>query len=102
VGHRTVPKLVPPLPFDELEGLDGATLSPRRSARLAVLDPVELDLEVQRAAEDLVLPVGRRIDDQARVLDASQERLQRDVDLQACLRTADAAVHSAAPADVLV
>ena len=57
---------------------------------------------MQRAAEHLVLPVRRRVDDQPRVLDAAQERLQRDVDLEARQRTADAAVHSAAPAHVLV
>ena len=68
----------------------------------SVRDPVELDLEMQRAAEDLVLPVGRRVDDQPRVLHAAQEGLQREVDLQARQRTAEAAVDSAAPADVLV
>src|SRR3954447_20687038 len=57
---------------------------------------------MQRAAEDLVLPVGRRVDDQPRVLDASQERLQGDVDLKARQWTTDAAVHSAAPTHVLV
>ena len=92
-GHRHVPELARLLPFDELEGLDGGA---------SVRDPVELDLEMQRAAEDLVHPVGRRIDDQPRVLDAAQEVLQRQVDLQAGQRTADAAVHSAAPAHVLV
>ena len=61
-GHRHVPQLAGLLPFDELEGLDDAT---------SVCDPVELDLEMQRAAEDLVLPVGRRIDDQARVFHAT-------------------------------
>ena len=60
--HRYVPELPRLLPFDELEGFDFAT---------SVLDPVELDLEVQWAAEDLVLPVGRRIDDQARVFHAT-------------------------------
>ena len=74
LGHRHVPELARLLPFDELEGLDGAA---------SVCDPVELDLEMQWAAEDLVLPVGRRIDDQARILDAAQEILQRQVDLQA-------------------
>ena len=71
-GHRHVPELARLLPFDELEGLDGAA---------SVCDPVELDLEMQWAAEDLVLPVGRRIDDQARILDAAQEILHRQVDL---------------------
>jgi hypothetical protein len=60
--HRYVPELPRLLPFDELESLDFAT---------SVLDPVELDLEMQWAAEDLVLPVGRRIDDQARVFHAT-------------------------------
>ena len=57
---------------------------------------------MQRAAEDLVPPVGRRIDDQARILDAAEEVLQREVDLQARERTAHTAVHAAAPAHVLV
>jgi hypothetical protein len=71
-GYRHVPKLARLLPFNELEGFNvGAS----------ILDPVELDLEMQRAAEHLVHAVGRRIDDQPRVLDTPQERLQRDVDL---------------------
>ena len=60
--HRYVPELPRLLPFDELEGFDFAT---------SVRDPVELDLEMQRAAEDLVLPVGRRVYDQARVFHAT-------------------------------
>jgi hypothetical protein len=48
-------------PFNELEGLDIAA---------SVLDPVELDVEMQWTAEHLVHPVGRRVDDKARVLDA--------------------------------
>jgi hypothetical protein len=71
-GHRHITQLTRLLPLDELESLDGAT---------SVRDPVELDLEMQRAAEHLVHAVGRRIDDQPRVLDTPQERLQRDVDL---------------------
>src|SRR3981189_1753064 len=74
--------------------------NPRRSARLS--DPVERDLEMQRAAEDLVLPVGRRVDDQPRVPAAPQERFQWDVDLESREWPADAAVYSAAPAHVLV
>ena len=93
LGHRHVTQLTRLLPLDELESLDGAT---------SIRDPVELDLEMQRAAEDLIHPVGRRIDDQPRVLDAAQEVLQREVHLQACQRTADAAVHPATPAHVLV
>src|SRR6478752_4545410 len=77
-------------------------LFPVASLALAVLDPVELDLQVQRAPKHLVHPVGRRVDDQPRVLDAPQERLQCDVDLQACQWTADATVYSAAPTHVLV
>ena len=53
-GHRHVTELARLLPFDELERLDGAT---------SVRDPVEVDLEVPRAAEDLVLAgraAGRR------------------------------------------
>ena len=69
--HRHVPELPRLLPFDELEGFDFAT---------SVLHPVELDLEMQRAAEDLVLPVRRRIDDETRILDAVQEVLHREVD----------------------
>jgi hypothetical protein len=37
LGHRNVPQFTRLLPFNELEGFDGAT---------SVLDPVELDLEV--------------------------------------------------------
>src|SRR5882757_7946847 len=89
--HRYLPKLARLLPFHELEGLHPsgrpnrrrfARLDPNRRRFARLDDPVELDLEMQRPAEDLVLPVGRRIDDQPRVLDAPQERLQRDVDLQ--------------------
>ena len=77
-------------------------LCSRRFARPAVRDPVELDLEMQRAAEHLVLPVRRRIDDETRILDATQEVLHREVDFQARQRPADAAVHPTAPAHVLV
>ena len=45
LGHRHIPQLARLLPLDELECLDGAT---------SVRDPVELDLQMQRAAEDLV------------------------------------------------
>jgi len=70
--RRYVPELPRLLPFDELEGFDFATCSfPVASLALTVRDPVELDLEMQWAAEDLVLPVGRRIDDQARVFHAT-------------------------------
>jgi hypothetical protein len=93
LGHTHVTQLTRLLPLDELKCLDSAT---------SVRDPVELDLEMQRPAEDLVHPVGRRIDDQPWVLDAPKERLQRDVDLQACQWTADATVYSAAPTHVLV
>src|SRR3954462_12134537 len=74
----------------------------RKALMVSVLDPVELDLEMQRATEHLVHPVRRRVDAQPRVLDAPQERLERNVDLEACQWSADAAVHSAAPAHVLV
>src|SRR4051794_8476491 len=48
----------------------GCCHSTNRKALMAlVLDPVELDLEVQRAAKPLVHPVRRRIDPQPRVLD---------------------------------
>src|SRR4051812_7168009 len=74
----------------------------RKALMVLVLDPVEFDLEVQRAAEHLVHSVGRRIDDQSRVFDAPQKRLQCDVDLQARERPTDTAVHSTTPAHVLV
>src|ERR1700738_2866013 len=90
---RHVTQLARLSPFDELKFLDGGAL---------VRDPVEVDPQMLRAAEDLVLPVGRRIDDQARVLDPAQEILQREVDFQASKGTADAAVHPATPAHVLV
>ena len=57
---------------------------------------------MQRAAEHLALPVRRRIADETRVLDAAQEVLHREVDLQARQRPADAAVDPTAPAEVLV
>jgi hypothetical protein len=92
-GHRHVPKLARLLPFDELKGLDSSTsflpslrspqFLPVASLALVVLDPVELDFEMQRTAEHLVQPVGRRVDEQPRVLDAPQKRLQCDVDFQA-------------------
>src|SRR3954468_16472836 len=69
----------------------------RKALMVLVLDPVEFDLEVQRAAEYLVHSVRRRIDDQSRVFDAPQERLQCDVDLQARERPTDTAVHSTTP-----
>ena len=60
--HRHIPELTRLLPFDELEGFDLAT---------SVRDPVELDLEMQRAAEHLIHAVGRRVDDQPGVLDTA-------------------------------
>ena len=92
-GHRHVAEFARLLPFDELERLDGGA---------SVRDPVEVDHEVSRAAEDLAPPVRRRVDDQPRILDAAQEGLQREVDLQAGQRTAQAGVDAAAPAEVLV
>src|SRR6478609_9757057 len=80
----------------------GCCHSTNWKAFTSVRDPVELDLEMQRSAEHLVHPVGRRVDDQPRVLDAAQERLQREVDLQAGQRTTDTAVDAAAPTHVLV
>lgn len=50
LGHRHVPELAWLLPFDELEGLDGGAL---------VRDPVEVDPQVLRAAEEWAPPVGR-------------------------------------------
>src|SRR6478609_6669741 len=80
----------------------GCCHSTNWKAFTSVRDPVELDLEMQRSAEHLVHPVGRRVDDQPRILDAPQEGLQRDVDLEPGQRPAHAAVHSATPAHVLV
>src|ERR1700675_3576922 len=79
LGNRHVPELARSLPFDELESLDGAA---------SVFDPVERDLEMQRAAEEWAPPVGRWVFDESWVLDAADEALEREVDLQACQRAA--------------
>src|SRR6202022_4711722 len=93
LGYRHVPELARLLPLDELESLDGAA---------SVFDPVERDLEMLRAAEEWAPPVGRWVFDQPWVLDAADEALEREVDLQARQRTAHTAVDAAAPADVLI
>ena len=68
----------------------------------SVSDPVEVDQEVYRAAEELVRSVRRRVDDEPRVLHAAQEYLDRRVHLQPRQRTAEAGVDAAGPAEVLV
>src|ERR1700686_5137250 len=67
-----------------------------------VRDPVEVDPQMLRAAEEWAPPVGRWVFDEPWVLDAADEGLEREVDLQSRQRTAHTAVDSAAPADVLV
>src|SRR5262249_12744781 len=57
---------------------------------------------MSRAAEDIALPVWRRINDKPRVLRAPKEGLQREVYLQTRERTAEASVDAAAPSEVLV
>ena len=68
----------------------------------SVSDPVEVDQEVSRAAEDLVAAVRRRVDDEPRVLHAANELADRDLHLQPRERTAEAEVDAAGRADVLV
>ena len=71
-AYRHLAELARLLPFGELKGPDGAT---------SVVDPVELDPQVLRAAEHWAAPVGRRVFDQPGVLHATDEVLEREVDL---------------------
>src|SRR5262249_17799238 len=57
---------------------------------------------MSRAAEDIALPVWRRINDEPRVFHAAKEGLQSEVYLQARGRTAEARGESAGPTEVLV
>ena len=66
------------------------------------LDPVDVDQEMARAAEDLVAAVRRRVLDEPRVLHAAEELADRGLDLQPRERSAEAVVDALAVADVLV
>src|SRR5580693_4528408 len=52
----------------------------------SVLDAVDVDPQVLRAAEHWTAPVGRWVFDQPGVLYSADEVLEREVDLQACQR----------------
>ena len=68
----------------------------------SVSDPVDVDPDVERAAEDLVAAVRRRVLDEPRVLHAAEELADRDLGLQPRERGAEAVVDALAVADVLV
>ena len=82
--------------------------SPERGSRASVLldeswrDPVERDLEVPRASEERVRPVGRGVDDQSRVLEPAHQRAQRDLRLEPGERRPEAAMDAAAEAEMLI
>ena len=71
------------------------------SSSLLVTDPVAVDQQVFRAAENIAPPVRRRVDDEPRVFDAAKE-LESEVHLQARQWAAEAGVDAAAPSEVFV
>src|SRR5262249_24613457 len=68
----------------------------------SVDNPVDVDHDVPRSAEYLVVPVRRRIDDESRVLHPANEVADRDLSLQPRERAAETDVDAAAVAEVLV
>src|SRR5215471_13896426 len=68
----------------------------------SVDNPVDVDHDVPRSAEYLVVPVRRRIDDESRVLHPVNELADRDLSLQPRERAAETDVNAAAVAEVLV
>ena len=69
---------------------------------VSVSDPVDVDQEVSRAAEDLVVAVRWRVDDEPRVFHAAHELTHRDLSLQPRQRTAKTEVDAAALPEVLI
>src|SRR4051812_26250504 len=65
-------------------------------------DAVDRDLQVARAAQDRVVPVRRRVDDQARVDQPAGQLGKGDLGLQPGQRGAEAVVDAAAEAEVLI
>src|SRR5262249_59288501 len=74
----------------------------RANGSTSVSDAVDVDQDVSRAAEYLVAPVRRRVDDEPRVLHAAHELAHRDLHLQPRQRTAETEVDAVAVAEVLV
>src|SRR6185312_13274596 len=68
----------------------------------SVPDPVDVDEEAARAAEDLVAAIRRRVLDEPWVLHAAEELADRELGLQPGERGAEAVVDALAVADVLV
>src|SRR5215470_19271999 len=64
----------------------------RANGSPSVSDAVDVDQDVPRAAEYLVAPVRRRVDDEPRVLHAAHELPHRDLHLQPRQRTAETEV----------
>src|SRR5271154_2787316 len=67
-----------------------------------ILDAVDIDEQMARAAEDIATPVLRRVDHEARILDTANKGFQCDVHLKARERTTEASMDAAAPAEVLI
>src|SRR5215831_3944697 len=68
----------------------------------SVDNPVDVDHDVPRSAEYLVVPVRRRIDDESRVLHPANELADRNLRLQPRERAAETDVDATAVAEVLV
>ena len=68
----------------------------------SLADAVDIYQDVPRTAEDLVVPVGRWIDDEPRILYAAHELSHRYLGLQPCQRTAETEVDTTAEPEVLV
>src|SRR5437588_8606422 len=69
---------------------------------VSVSDPVDVDQDVSRAAEDLVVAVRRRVDNEPWVFHAANKLTHRDLGLQPRKRTAKTEVDAAAIPEVLV
>src|SRR5215467_5981453 len=69
---------------------------------VSVPDTVDVDQDVPRTAEHLVVPVRRWVDDEPWVLHAAHELTHRDLSLQPRERTAETEVNAAAVAEVRV
>src|SRR6516162_2857004 len=74
----------------------------RANGSPSVSDAVDVDQDMSRAAEYLVAPVRRRVDDEPRVLHSAHELAHRDLHLQPRQRTAETEVDAVALAEVLV
>src|SRR5580704_14006819 len=70
-------------------------------SQLSTSDAIDINEQVQRAAEQRVSPVRRRIDDQPGVLHATKKDFNRGVNLQPRELTAEADMDAGAPSETL-